>query len=174
MVGHSRIPIVAGPNGAGKTTFAAEFLLNEADCPTFANADSIAAGSSPFRPSSVAFQAGRLTIETMHGHAARGESFAFETTLSGRRHARWTPLRRKRGYRVTPFFLRLPVPELAVARVRQRVAEGGRDVPEAVVRRRFLAGWRNFEQACRNPVDEWAVYDNSGAVPVLLAEGGSP
>ncbi len=171
MTTHSKILIIAGPNGAGKTTFATEFLPNEADCPTFVNADSIAAGLSPFRPSSVAFWAGRLMIETIHGYAARGESFSFETTLSGRGHARSIPLWRERGYRVKLFFLRLPTPETAIARVRQRVSEGGHDVPEAVVRRRFHAGWRNLETVYRDLVDEWAIYDNSGTAPVLLVEG---
>jgi predicted ABC-type ATPase len=38
-----RILIFAGPNGAGKTTFAEEFLVGDAECPTFVNADLIAA-----------------------------------------------------------------------------------------------------------------------------------
>ena len=170
---HQKILIIAGPNGAGKTTFATEFLPNEAHCPTFVNADSIAAGLSPFRPSSVALRASRLMIETIYGYAARGESFAFETTLSGRGHARSIPLWQQQGYHVKLFFLRLPTPEAAIARVRQRVSEGGHDVPEAVVRRRFHSGWHNFERVYRDLVDEWAVYDSSGAVPVLLAKGGT-
>ncbi len=163
--------IIAGPNGAGKTTFATEFLPNEADCPDFVNADSIAAGLSPFRPSSVAFRAGRLMIETIHGYVARGESFAFETTLSGLSYVRWISLWQKRGYRVKLFFLRLPTAETAVARVRQRVSEGGHDVPEAVVCRRFCAGWHNFERVYRDLVDEWVLYDNSGTRPVQIGKG---
>ena len=173
MVARRKILLIAGPNGAGKTTFATEFLPNEADCPSFVNADSIAAGLSPFRPSSVAFRAGRLMIETIHGYAARGESFAFETTLSGLGYTRWIPIWREGGYRVKLLFLRLPTPDMAVARVRQRVSEGGHDVPEAIVRRRYRAGWRNFERVYRDLVDEWAIYDNSGLPPVLLAEGGN-
>ena len=146
MVARRKILIIAGPNGAGKTTFATEFLPNEADCPSFVNADSIAAGLSPFRPFSVAFRAGRLMVETVHGYAARGESFAFETTLSGLGYARLIPLWREGGYRVKPLFLLPPTPDIAVARVRQRVSEGGHDVPEAIVRRRYRAGWRNFER----------------------------
>lgn len=70
-------------------------------------------------------------------------------------------------------FLQLPTPELAVARVRQRVSEGGHDVPEAVVRRRFRAGWSNLELIYRDLVDEWVIYDTSGSSPVLLKEGGN-
>ena len=169
-----KILILAGPNGAGKTTLATELLPNEADCPAFVNADAIAAGLSPFRPATMAFRAGRLMLETMHGYASRGESFAFETTLSGRRYARAIPLWRNEGYRVKLLFLRLPSADAAIARVRQRVAEGGHDVPEEVIRRRFHAGWRNFERVYRDLVDEWAVYDGSGATPLLVARGCRP
>ncbi|MBL6987556.1 MAG: Zeta toxin family protein, partial [Methylobacter sp.] len=79
-----KIVIIAGPNGAGKTTFAGEFLVKEADCPFFVNADLIAAGLSPFTPEQAALKAGRLMLEEIRGYAGRRESFAFETTLSGR------------------------------------------------------------------------------------------
>ena len=86
-----RILIIAGPNGAGKTTFAPEFLPNEADCPVFVNADLIAVGLSPFRADLVGFQAGRLMLRQIHDHVRRGESFAFETPLSGLGYARKIP-----------------------------------------------------------------------------------
>ena len=171
MTGWRRVLIIAGPNGAGKTTFAMEFLPHEADCPIFINADLISAGLSPFRPDRAAVRAGRIMLSRIHEHIARGESFAFETTLSGRGYARLIPGWRRQGYRVTLFLLRLPTPEVAIARVRQRVREGGHDVPEAVIRRRYDAGWRNWERLYKGLVDEWAVYDNSGDTPVLLAEG---
>ena len=166
-----RILVVAGPNGAGKTTFATEFLPKEADCPIFVNADLIAAGLSPFRPARAAVEAGRLVLRQIEAHARQGHSFAFETTLSGRGHARRVVGWRKQGYRVKLFFLRLPTPESAIARVAQRVSEGGHDVPEAVIRRRFHGGWRNFELIYRDLVDTWAVYDSSDYVPFLLEEG---
>ena len=165
-----RIFIIAGPNGAGKTTFATEFLPNEADCPLFINADDIAAGLNPPDPHLVGFQAGRRMLEQIHERVLRGESFAFETTLSGRGYARRIPLWREQGYRVKLFFLRLPTPEMAIARVAQRVLEGGHDVPEEVIRRRFDAGRRNFEQIYRGLVDGWALYDNSSVEPKLLKE----
>ena len=99
-----------------------------------------------------------------------GESFAFETTLSGRNYARRIPRWREQGYRVKLFFLRLPTPGMAIARVAQRVREGGHDVPEEVIRRRFDAGRRNFEQVYRDLVDGWILYDNSGDEPKRLAE----
>ena len=168
MTAHKRIYLVAGPNGAGKSTFATEYLAREADCPDFVNADLIAAGLSGFRPSSVAFLAGRLAVKTIHGLAARGESFAFETTLSGKCHARWIGQWQKKNYFVTLRFLWLPSADICVARVRQRVSEGGHDVPESVIRRRYHLGWHNFRFVYRDLVDEWFLIDNSGGIPVLL------
>ena len=171
MSDERKILIIAGPNGAGKTTFAQEFLPNEANCPIFVNADLIAASLSPFQPQGVAIRAGRIMLEQIHGHVKKRESFAFETTLSGRSYARMIPEWQTLGYRVKLIFLRLPTPDMAVARVRLRVREGGHNVPEDVVRRRFRAGWRNFETIYRDSVDEWVVYDNSEDDPVLIAEG---
>jgi len=170
----SRILIIAGPNGAGKTTFAEEFLPNEADCPIFVNADLIAAGLAPFDPERAAIKAGRLMLEEIYDHVCRHESFAFETTLSGRGYARHIPVWRKDGFTVKLFFLRLALPELACARVAQRVKAGGHNVPEATIRRRFAAGLRNFEEIYKPIVNEWAQYENSYATPILIEEGENP
>lgn len=166
-----KIVIIAGPNGAGKTTFAREFLPNEAGCPMFVNVDLIAMGLSPFRPEAVAIRAGRIMLEQIHAHVKKRESFAFETTLSGLGYARMIPKWRAKGYRVKLIFLRLPTAKMAISRVRLRVREGGHSVAESVVRRRFKAGLRNFENVYRDSVDEWAIYDNSGDEPILVAEG---
>lgn len=173
MPDYPRIIIIAGPNGAGKSTFAGEFLPNEAGCPNFVNADLIAAGLNPFRPDRAAFRAGRLMLALLEEYVAKGESFAFETTLSGRGYARLIPQWQAQGYRVGVIYLTLPTPETAIARVRQRVSEGGHAVPEEVIRSRFHAGWRNFETIYRPIVDGWAIYDSTSAPPVLLTEGGN-
>ena len=75
------------------------------------------------------------------------------------------------GYTVEVIYLRLDTPEMAIARVRRRVAEGGHSIPEPIIIRRFHAGLRNFESIYRDLADRWALYDNSGAAPVLLSEG---
>jgi len=164
--GKSRILIIAGPNGAGKTTFAEEFLPNEAGCPIFVNADLIAAGLAPFDPDRAAIKAGRLMLAEIHDHVRRHESFAFETTLSGRLYARNIPAWRMAGFTIKLFFLRLVSPELACARVAQRVKTGGHNVSEATIRRRFASGLRNFEKIYKPIVNEWALYDSpSVAMP---------
>jgi predicted ABC-type ATPase len=162
-----QILIIAGPNGAGKTTFAKEFLPNEAGCPVFINADLIAAGLSPFAPDLAAVKAGRLMLEAIAEHEAEGESFAFETTLSGRIYTRRIPRWQAARYYVRLIYLALPSPEMAIARVKERVRQGGHDVPETAIRRRFTAGLRNFQAVYRDMVDAWSYYDNSGEKPVL-------
>ncbi len=169
-----KIVIIAGPNGAGKTTFAREFLPHEAGCPDFINVDLISAGLSPFNPHRAALRAGRLMLQEIHRRVRTGESFAFETTLSGRSYARLIPRWREAGYHVKLIFLSLPSADLAAARVSARVAQGGHDVPEEVVRRRFDAGLRNFEDLYRGLVSSWVLYDNSGPEPRLIASGDNP
>ena len=169
-----RIVIIAGPNGAGKTTFAGEFLTNEADCPDFINADLIARGLSPFAPEKAAFEAGRVMLGLMAARVRAGRSFAFETTLSGLAYARRIPRWRRAGYHVKAIFLSLPSWELAMERVRTRVAQGGHDVEGAVVRRRFGRGLANFERVYKPLVDAWVHYDNSGPAPRLVDSGDNP
>jgi predicted ABC-type ATPase len=163
-----KIIIIAGPNGAGKTTFARSFLPAEARCPRFINADLIAAGLSPFAPEAAAIKAGRLMLHEIAHCAAHDESFAFETTLSGLAYVRHIQKWRGLGYHVSLFFLALPSADIAVARVTERVKQGGHHIPEDVIRRRFVAGKRNFETHYRNAVDAWAWYDNSGDEPVMI------
>lgn len=100
-----------------------------------------------------------------------GKSFAFETTLSGHAYSRLIPKWRAAGYHVRLIFLNLPTPELAVARVAARVAQGGHDVAESVIRRRFDTGLRNFMELYRPLVDRWEWYDNSGITPRLISAG---
>ncbi len=168
-----QIIIIAGPNGAGKTTFAREYLLKEAHCPDFINVDLIAAGLSPFDPDRAAIRAGRLMLSEIQRRIKAGQSFAFETTLSGHLYARLIPRWRKAGYRVRLIFLSLPTAEMAVARVKMRVAQGGHNVASAIVRRRFDSGLRNFQETYMDLVDKWEWYDNSGNVPQMISEGAN-
>jgi predicted ABC-type ATPase len=166
-----KILIIAGPNGAGKSTFAREFLPNEAECPVFINADLIAAGLSPFQPELAAIKAGRLMLKEMKEHAEHGHSFAFETTLAGQAYVRMIRNWRKDGYHVKLFFLSLPNPEEAIARVTERVAQGGHYVQDDIVRRRFAAGLLNFKTIYRCEVNYWRWYDNSGDAPIVIDQG---
>ena len=166
-----RVIIIAGPNGAGKTTFAREFLPQEAACPAFVNADYIAAGLSPFAPDVAAIKAGKLMLREIRDHVSKEESFALETTLAGQRYTRAIAAWRDAGYGVKLIFLYLPSVDMAIRRVASRAAQGGHNIPEATIRRRYAAGWRNFNALYKPLVDAWALYDNSGPQPRLIEEG---
>ncbi len=166
-----KILIIAGPNGAGKTSFAKTFLPLEADCMRFLNADLIAAGLSPFAPEVAAVKSARLMLQEMAAAALSGESFAFETTLSGLTYIQHIKKWQEQGYHVSLFFLSLKSVEIAINRVAQRVQQGGHHIPEDVIRRRFAAGLKNFKERYRFIVDAWALYDNSESEPNLIQCG---
>ena len=166
-----RIYIVAGPNGAGKTTFARTYLPNEEHFSNFINADLIAAGISPFHPEAAAIRAGRLMLEEIAACLEQGDSFAFETTLSGRSYAAQIPKWRAAGYLVDLVFLRLRPVRLAISRVKMRVIQGGHHIPASVVRRRFHLDLQNFHELYCPIVSRWRLYDNSDDSPRLLDLG---
>lgn len=166
-----RAIIIAGPNGAGKTTFAREFLVAEGACPTFLNADLIAAGLSPFKPEDANVKAIRLMAEQMRDLVAKRRDFAVESTLAGRTYVGLIKDWRAAGYHVKIVYLRLDFVRMAIERVKLRVAEGGHNVPEEVIRRRFLQGWKNFCELYRPLADVWQVYDCTKPTLVLLEQG---
>jgi len=145
------------------------FLHTSFPSRNFINADLIAQGVSPFRPEAAALRAGRLMLEETKLAAKRRESFGFETTLAGRGHLSLVSRVKKAGYEVHFFFLWIPAVELALTRVKTRVMEGGHDVPETAVRRRFDRSIRNFFLLYRSLGDSWTLLDNSGATPIVIA-----
>lgn len=153
---------VAGPNGAGKTSRAPKLLLSLFGLGNYVNADTIARGLSPFRPETVAFDAGRIMLERLRKLSEARESFAFETTLAGRTHLRWIRHNKEaRGYEFHLMYFWLRSPELAVQRVKQRVREGGHDVADEIIRKRYVSGVRNFFSLYRPLANSWGLYDNS-------------
>jgi predicted ABC-type ATPase len=138
------------------------------------NADLIAAGLSPFDPTRAAVRAGRLMLEEIERQLPGKTSFAFETTLSGIIYARRIPTWQTAGYRVKLIYLSLPTVDMAIARVAARVRQGGHDIPEGVIRRRFQSSWANFHHRYKPLVDAWVLYDNAGESPVLIDQGEKP
>jgi predicted ABC-type ATPase len=164
--------ILPGPNGAGKTTFANEFLPIEAECLNFINADLIAQGLSPFQPAKMAIEAGRLMIKQITECVRKNESFAFETTLSGKGYLKKIKEWKNQGYEIIIFFLRLPSAEFAIERVKLRVAKGGHNVPEQDVKRRYERSRHNFTKLYKPLADSWVIFDTSGDLPIIIDESG--
>lgn len=165
------IYIIAGPNGAGKTTLANTLLPEFLVCNEFVNADSIAAGLSPFNPDSVAMQAGRLMLDRMSALSNAQKDFAFETTLATRSYTSYINQWITAGYLVHLIFLWLSSEEISVKRVAKRVRMGGHSIPETVIRRRYKRGFYNFYYIYRDIVTSWEIYNNSSSEELsLIAE----
>jgi predicted ABC-type ATPase len=160
--------VIAGPNGAGKTTFATKFLPEIVQCREFVNADLIAAGLSPFAPETQAMRAGRLLLTRIKELSAARRDFGFETTLAGRSYVKMLSDLKTARYRLVLFFLWLPDVNLAVARVANRVLQGGHGIPEGTIRRRFDAGLRNLFDYYHRLMDDFWLYDASKYPPGLI------
>ncbi len=165
-----RLFIISGCNGAGKTTASYSILPEILDCDEFVNADEIAKGLSPFNPESAAIQAGRLMLERMKLLIKEEKDFAFETTLATRTYKNFVKKAQKAGYQVVLLFFFLRTSDLAVKRVETRVKEGGHNIPEAIIRRRYDSGLKNFFDIYAAIVDEWIFIDNSGGPSEIVAQ----
>lgn len=171
-INQPHVIVLGGPNGAGKTTAAPSLLQGALSVAEFVNADVVATGLSAFAPERAAIQAGRIMLTRLRELAERRVDFAFESTLAGRTHVKWIQRILATGYTLHLFYLWLPTPELAIARVAERVRGGGHDVPSEVVRRRYHAGLTNLFRMYLPLTDTWRFYDNSVySEPRLLAAG---
>jgi len=163
--------IISGCNGAGKTTASYTVLPEILNCKEFVNADEIARGLSPFNPESMAIEAGRLMLQRIEDLLAKDETFAIETTLATKSYINLVRRAQSKGYTVRLLFFWLNSPELALQRIAERVAKGGHNIPEPIVRRRYVAGINNFIRLFMGEVDSWEIYDNSVFPAIQIATG---
>ena len=166
---HPNLYIIAGPNGAGKTTAAYNLLPEVLHCPNFVNADEIARGLSPFAPDTVSFQAGRIMLQRIDELLPQKVDFAIETTLTTRSYVQLVRRAQVLGYKVHLIFFFLENEEQAIARVAQRVENGGHDIPEEDIRRRFTRGIFNLLNLYMPICDSVLVYNNALTPACLVA-----
>jgi predicted ABC-type ATPase len=166
--------MIGGANGAGKTTAAMTLLSQYLDVFEFVNADEIARGLNPLKPATANIMAGRVMIDRVNGLIQSYANFAFETTCAGHHHVETLKQAKAAGYLTTLIFLWLPSADMAVQRVRSRVKQGGHDIPEATIRRRYAAGLKNLTELFMPLVDKAVIYDSTTAVmgvaPSKIAE----
>lgn len=167
------IYLIAGCNGAGKTTFAKEFLPNEVKCLRFYNADEIARGLSPLNPNAGATKAGRLLLREVHISIERRETFALESTLSGKTYVRILGRALSLGFEIELHYLWLARPEQAVARVRRRVRMGGHNVPVVDIRRRFRRSLVHLVDDYLNLANRWVIWNNTRPPAKVLASSAT-
>lgn len=159
--------VVAGPNGSGKSTFALRYLPRWAGAVEYVNPDLIAQGDSPLNIRLSAYEAAKRTLTRIRELVARGGSFAFETTLSGRGQFAVMEECRRAGFELDLYYLWLPSPEPLPVRILHRVLDGGHDVPRADVLRRFARSTVNL-RAYADVVDRILVFDAQPQVPKLI------
>ncbi len=162
--------IIAGCNGAGKTTASFTILPEILECKEFVNADEIAKGLSPFQPEKVSFEAGRIMLNRIEELFEQNENFAFETTLATKTYKQKILQAQKNGYNTTLLFFWLKNTDLAKERVKIRVQEGGHNIPEDVIERRYLNGITNLFEIYLPIMDQVLIFDNSEGKHDLIAE----
>ncbi len=167
---HPNLYIIAGPNGAGKTTASYTLLPEMLGCTNFVNADEIARGLSPFSPETVDVQAARIMLARIEELLAQKVDFAIETTLATRSYVQLVKRAQKAGYKVHLLFFCLESPEQAILRVAQRVAEGGHNIPEDVIRRRFARGIVNLTHLYLPICDSTLIFNNMQGEAKLIAK----
>ena len=169
MVG-KKLYIIGGCNGAGKTTASFNILPDILNCREYVNADEIARGISPFQPEKVAIEAGRIMLHRIDELLSLGEDFAFETTLSTRSFIYTIERAKSKGYSITLIFFWIESTELAIKRVQTRVKEGGHNIPNDTIVRRYYGGLKNLFSLYQNICDLIMIYDNSKSNPELIFE----
>ncbi|MBQ7185301.1 MAG: AAA family ATPase [Alphaproteobacteria bacterium] len=156
--------LIGGPNGSGKTTLARELIADKPDV-VFLNSDDIAReqNMSPF-------DASRIILKQSYDIISNNKSFAWETTLAGHSHNKFIKITKDQGYKIVFLYVFLPSVEQNVARVHQRVALGGHDVPEEDIRRRYTNSLNNLGDVC-SKADIWEIYNNGGKRYKLFMRG---
>lgn len=163
--------IISGCNGAGKTTASFTILPEIINCKEFVNADEIAKGLSPFQPEKVSFHAGRIMLERIDELLKTEVDFGFETTLTTLSYMKTIKLAREKGYSISLIYFWLNNVNLAIERVKTRVGEGGHNIPEQIIRRRYFRGIKNLTTKFLSICDYWVVINNSSRPFSLIAEG---
>jgi predicted ABC-type ATPase len=165
--------IIAGCNGEGKTTASFTVLPEMLDCDEFINADEIARGISPLNPEKASIEAGRFMLTKIEKLIANKKDFAFETTLATKSYVNTVQRAKQKGYQIVLVYFWLDSVSLAIERVRIRVHDGGHNIPEPVIIRRYFSGLSNLFNLYIPICDYWMIFDNSTAPSELVAEGYS-
>ncbi|MBO4671584.1 MAG: zeta toxin family protein [Bacteroidales bacterium] len=166
-----RLIILAGCNGAGKTTASYTFLPEILDCREFVNSDEFAKSLSPFDPSIASVSASRYMLMRIEYLLEQNADFSIETTLATRSLVTIIRRAKAQGYKITLIYLWLQSPELALQRVRSRVASGGHNIPEDVLRRRYRMGIAYLFDTYMPLCDNWIIADNTHPPFTVVAEG---
>lgn len=156
-----RMYIISGCNGSGKTTASYSMLPEIFDCSQYVNSDEFAKSIAPFNPEGAYVAASRMMLLKTQFLFRRKADFCIETTLATRSLLKMVRDAQAQGYFVTVLYFWLRSADLAVERVRARVAAGGHNVPEETIQRRYRLGQKYFFEDYARACDRWILADNS-------------
>jgi predicted ABC-type ATPase len=153
-----RFTIVAGANGCGKTTLTC-------DPEVFRNIpildpDAIGKALQSTLPAMLSIASARQVLQSAKRHINRAESFAVETTLSGKTYLQMMVDARRRGFEIVLIYIGTKNVEINLTRIKNRVIQGGHDVPQGDVRRRYKRSFENLPTAVKC-ADHTILFDNS-------------
>jgi len=163
--------IISGCNGSGKTTTSYSLLPELLECRQFVNSDEFAKSLSPFNPSAASVRASRYILMKVNYMLDHGETFSIETTLATRTLLKIVGRAQQHGYKVIIMYFWLSSPQMAIERVRRRVASGGHDIPDEVIKRRYYMGLSYFFNYYIPVCDQWILGDNTIAPFKVIAQG---
>jgi len=158
MKSQKQLWILAGANGAGKSTFYRLFLKSRGI--NLINADIIARAINPVNQESASYKAMILAERLREDLLLQGISFCFETVFSHPSKIDFIARAKSLGYHIVLVYIHLETPELNEARVHQRVAEGGHDVPPQKIRSRIPRTMK-YIATVLPLIDEARLLDNS-------------
>jgi predicted ABC-type ATPase len=161
------LTVLAGPNGSGKSTLTGKLRFEGRD--NLLDPDAIAKRINPTDPARAAVAAGREAILRTRRYLQAGESFGIETTLAGGGYLETMKVARERGFVVRLVYICIGSPEKNIQRVRARFAQGGHDVPDEDIRRRYERSLGNLPAALRLAHEAW-LYDNGENEPRMVLE----
>jgi predicted ABC-type ATPase len=150
--------VLAGGNGAGKTTFYNLYLAKYGI--KFVNADLIAKDIDPENTEGFSYHAATLAAKIREDLISQGVSFCFETVFSHESKVDFIAQAKANGYKIILVYIHLFDSSLNEARVKQRVAEGGHDVPTEKIHARIPRTMKHIKTAL-SIVDEARILDNS-------------
>ena len=141
------------------------------ECHEFVNCDEIAKGLNPLNPDSAKVAAARLMLVRIKKLISLDTNFAIETTLATKSYHSLVKTAQEKGYNIKLLYFWLQSPELALKRVAERVKNGGHNVEEHIIRRRYSSGIRNLFKLYLPVVDYFILIDNSVMPREVIAEG---
>ena len=158
MINNKTLYIIAGANGSGKTTFALNYKeLNDLH---FINADEIAKSYDPNNLEKYKIKAGKEFFRQLNLSLNKNKSFIVETTLSGKYLIKVIEKAKLNKFNIVLIYLFLEDDSEHILRVKNRVLNGGHNVPAKDIKRRYIRSRELFINLYKNIVDKWILFFN--------------